>query len=101
VFDLVPEGFGNCIEHCYNDLGRPVITRQSVWDTYRLLLDALQLADELPGKIQLQDDEDEDFVPLLDDYQDLPSREDPNGAYYMGGVGGGLGLGLSSPILTV
>ncbi|KAG1879969.1 hypothetical protein F4604DRAFT_1891662 [Suillus subluteus] len=92
VFDLVPEGFGKCIQHCYNDLGRPVITRQSVWDTYRLLLDALQLADELPGEIQLQDDEDEDFVPLLDDHQDLPSREDPNGAYYMGGMGGGLGL---------
>ncbi|KAG1897951.1 uncharacterized protein F5891DRAFT_1191262 [Suillus fuscotomentosus] len=92
VFDLVPEGFGKCIQHCYNDLGRPVITQQSVWDTYRLLLDALQLADKLPGEIQLQDDEDEDFVPLLDDYQDLPSREDPNGAYYMGGVGGGLGL---------
>ncbi|KAG1891711.1 uncharacterized protein F5891DRAFT_1131539 [Suillus fuscotomentosus] len=73
--------------HCYNDLSHPVITRQSVWDTYRLLLDALQLADKLPGEIQLQDDEDEDFVPLLDDYQDLPSREDLNGAYYMGGVG--------------
>ncbi|KAG1800559.1 hypothetical protein EV424DRAFT_1474841 [Suillus variegatus] len=92
MFDLVPEGFSKCIQHCYNDLGRPVITRQSVWDTYWLLLDALQLADELPGKIQLQDDENEDFVPLLDDYQDLPSHEDPNGAYYMGGVGGGLGL---------
>ncbi|KAG1874467.1 hypothetical protein F4604DRAFT_1680990 [Suillus subluteus] len=96
VFDLVPEGFGKCIQHCYNDLGRPVITRQSVWDTYRLLLDALQLADELPGEIQLQDDEDEDFVPLLDDHQDLPSHEDPNGAYYMGGVGGGLGLDVLS-----
>lgn len=53
MFDLVPEGFGKCIQHCYNDLGRPVITRQSVWDTYRLLLDALQLADKLPGEIQL------------------------------------------------
>ncbi|KAG1896154.1 uncharacterized protein F5891DRAFT_1130377 [Suillus fuscotomentosus] len=92
MFDLVPEGFSKCIQHCYNDLGRPVITRQSVWDTYRLLLDALQLADKLPSEIQLQDDEDEDFVPLLDDYQDLPSCEDPNGTYYMGGVGGGLGL---------
>ncbi|KAG1780221.1 hypothetical protein EV702DRAFT_950000, partial [Suillus placidus] len=40
VFDLVPEGFGKCIQHCYNDLGCPVITWQSVWDTYRLLLDA-------------------------------------------------------------
>jgi hypothetical protein len=59
------------------------------------------MADELPQQIQLLDDEAEDFVPLLDDYQDLPSHEEPSGAYYMGGVGGGLGLGLSSPITTV
>ncbi|KAG2125170.1 hypothetical protein DEU56DRAFT_759413 [Suillus clintonianus] len=92
VFDLVPEAFGKCIQHCYDDLSRPVVTRQTAWNTYRLLLDALRTADELPQHIQLLDDEVEDFVPLLDDYRDLPSCEEPNGAYYMGGVGGGLGL---------
>ncbi|KAG1796277.1 uncharacterized protein HD556DRAFT_1431378 [Suillus plorans] len=92
VFDLVPEAFGKCIQRRYDDLGRPVVMRQSAWDTYQLLLDALCVADELPGQIQPLDDEDEDFVPLLDDYQDLPSREEPDGAYYMGGVGGGIGL---------
>jgi hypothetical protein len=97
----VPEAFGKCIQHCFDDLGRPVVTRQTAWNTYWLLLDALRMADELPQQIQLLDDEAEDFVPLLDDYQDLPSHEEPSGAYYMGGVGGGLGLGLSSPITTV
>ncbi|KAG1822254.1 hypothetical protein EV424DRAFT_1346626 [Suillus variegatus] len=101
VFDLVPEAFGKCIQHCYDNLSRPVVTRQTAWNTYRLLLDALCTADKLPQQIQLLDDEVEDFVPLLDDYRDLPSREEPNGAYYMGGVGGGLGLGSLSPITTV
>lgn len=97
----MPEAFGKCIQHCYDDLGRPVVTRQTAWNTYRLLLDALRTADKLPQQIQLLDDEVEDFVPLLDDYRDLPSREEPNGAYYMGGVGEGLGLGSLSPITTV
>ncbi|KAG1796186.1 hypothetical protein EV424DRAFT_1353195 [Suillus variegatus] len=92
VFDLVPEAFGGCIQRCYDELGHPVVTRQSAWNIYLLLLHTLQMADELPCQIQLLDDDDDDFVPLLDDYQDLPSREEPNGAYYMGGVGGGLGL---------
>ncbi|KAG2128767.1 uncharacterized protein EDB93DRAFT_1108909 [Suillus bovinus] len=94
MFDLVPEAFGRCIQCCYDELGHPVVTWQSAWNIYLLLLCTLQMADELLHQIQLLDDDedDEDFVPLLDDYQDLPSHKEPNGTYYMGGVGGGLGL---------
>ncbi|KAG2159142.1 uncharacterized protein EDB93DRAFT_1284042 [Suillus bovinus] len=82
VFDLVPEAFGKCIQHCYDDLSCPAVTQQSAWDIYQLLLDALWVADALPNQIQL----------LGKNYEDLPSHEEANGAYYMGGVGGGLGL---------
>ncbi|KAG2128041.1 uncharacterized protein EDB93DRAFT_1268858 [Suillus bovinus] len=101
VFDLVPEAFGKCIQHCYDDLSCPAVTQQSAWDIYQLLLDALWVADALPNQIQLLGSEDEDSIALLENYEDLPSHEEANGAYYMGGVGGGLGLGSSSLILTV
>lgn len=39
-------------------------------------------------------DEDDDSLLLLENHKDLPFHED-DGAYYMGGVGGGLGLGVS------
>lgn len=51
----------------------------------------MQHADELPPQIELLDSsEDEEVVPLLDNYEDLPASND---AYYMGGVNGGLGMG--------
>ncbi|KAG2127151.1 uncharacterized protein EDB93DRAFT_1109486, partial [Suillus bovinus] len=40
----------------------------------------------------LDDDEDDEILYHFNDYQDLPSHKEPNGTYYMGGVGGGLGL---------
>lgn len=43
------------------------------------------------------DNLDDDFLPLLEDHQDLPFHDGNDGAYYMGGVGGGLGLGASFP----
>jgi hypothetical protein len=92
VFDLVPQSFGKLIQHCYEELGRPSVTRQSVWDVYLRLLDVLQVNEEIPSAIE---DVEED-LPLLENHQDLPYREESNGTYYMGGVGGGLGLGTSS-----
>ncbi|KAG2114046.1 hypothetical protein BD769DRAFT_1630045 [Suillus cothurnatus] len=78
VFDLVPQAFGEYIAQLYDRLGRPA------------LLDQLQHADELPPQIELLDSsEDEEVVPLLDNYEDLPASND---AYYMGGVNGGLGM---------
>ncbi|KAG1801234.1 hypothetical protein EV424DRAFT_1474759 [Suillus variegatus] len=76
---------------CYEELGRPSVTRQSAWDVYLLLLDMLQGNEEIPSAIE--DVKDEDNLPLLENHQDLPYREENNGTYYMGGVGGGLGLG--------
>ncbi|KAG2357179.1 hypothetical protein BDR07DRAFT_1298436 [Suillus spraguei] len=29
VFNLVPQGFGDFIQHCYEELGRPLVNRQS------------------------------------------------------------------------
>jgi hypothetical protein len=52
-----------------------------------------QLYERLPQIVLA--DEDDDPLPLLENHHDLPFREDDNGAYYMGGVGGGLGLGAS------
>ncbi|KAG1851805.1 hypothetical protein C8R48DRAFT_612357, partial [Suillus tomentosus] len=92
VFDLVPQSFGKLIQCCYEELGRPSVTRQSAWDVYLLLLDMLQGNEEIPSAIE---DVEED-LPLLENHQDLPYREENNGTYYMGGVGGGLGLGMLS-----
>jgi hypothetical protein len=52
----------------------------------------LQGNEEIPSAIE---DVEED-LPLLENHQDLPYREENNGTYYMGGVGGGLGLGMLS-----
>ncbi|KAG2087441.1 hypothetical protein BD769DRAFT_1656149 [Suillus cothurnatus] len=93
VFDLVPEAFGECISQFYDGLGHPAVTWQSAWEIYLQLLEMLQCADELPPQIKLLDSEnDEEVIPLLDNYEDLPAREDSNDTYYMGGVNGGLGM---------
>lgn len=90
----MPQSFGKLIQCCYEELGRPSVTRQSAWDVYLLLLDMLQGNEEIPSAIE--DVKDEDNLPLLENHQDLPYREENNGTYYMGGVGGGLGLGMFS-----
>ncbi|KAG1718698.1 hypothetical protein EDB19DRAFT_1837675 [Suillus lakei] len=95
VFDLVPRPFSKFMEHCYTELGCPVVTRQTVWDVYLCLLAIVQASKEMiPHHIELYDEPEEDLIalPLLENYQDLPDHEDGNGGYYMGGVGGGLGL---------
>ncbi|KAG1831396.1 hypothetical protein EV424DRAFT_1470126 [Suillus variegatus] len=91
IFDLMPQSFGKLIQCCYEELGCPSVTRQSAWDIYLLLLDMLQGNKEIPSAIE--DVKDEDNLPLLENHQDLPYCEENNGTYYMGGVGGGLGLG--------
>ncbi|KAG2339324.1 hypothetical protein BDR05DRAFT_977759 [Suillus weaverae] len=92
VFDLFPQPLGTLIQRCYEELGCPSVTRQSAWDVYRGLLDMLQVHEEIPSAISVFEDVEED-LPLLENQQDLPYCEENNGTYYMGGVGGGLGLG--------
>ncbi|KAG0691847.1 hypothetical protein DFH29DRAFT_1074198 [Suillus ampliporus] len=89
VFDLVPLPFGDCVQRCYDELGCPLVMRRTVWEVYLRLLGMLQVHDGIPDHIdQLDDIED------LEDHDELPYREETNGTYYMGGVGGGLGLGI-------
>ncbi|KAG2126257.1 uncharacterized protein EDB93DRAFT_1257645 [Suillus bovinus] len=89
VFDLVPQTFGEVIQHCYEELGHPLVMGHSTWDVYLHLLDMLQINEEIPSVIE---DVEEDLL-LLQNQQDLPYHEEGNGTYYIGGVGGGLGLG--------
>jgi len=53
----------------------------------------LQLADNIPPRFSLNETDGDSVLPLLEGCSDLPFCEEPNGPYYMGGVGGGLGLG--------
>ncbi|KAG2151646.1 uncharacterized protein EDB93DRAFT_1083174, partial [Suillus bovinus] len=94
VFDIIPPTLGNFIQHCYDQMGYPKVIRSSVWMVYRNLLSVLQLADNMPPTLMDETETNEDDVPLLEGCSDLPFCEEANGPYYMGGVGGGLGLGV-------
>ncbi|KAG1816565.1 hypothetical protein EV424DRAFT_1528296 [Suillus variegatus] len=93
VFELVPRDFGDFLHQCYDELGRPIVDRRSAWNVY---LDLHQITsrlyEQLPPMVLPDDNLDDDFLPLLEDHQDLPFHDGNDGAYYMGGVGGGLGL---------
>ncbi|KAG1791579.1 uncharacterized protein HD556DRAFT_1528414 [Suillus plorans] len=93
VFELVPRDFGDFLHQCYDELGRPIVDRHSAWNVY---LDLHQITsrlyEQLPPMVLPDDNLDDDFLPLLEDHQDLPFHDGNDGAYYMGGVGGGLGL---------
>ncbi|KAG2347973.1 hypothetical protein BDR05DRAFT_944937 [Suillus weaverae] len=94
AFDFKP--FSDRVQHCYNELGCPLVTRHTVWEVYLCLLGMLQVHDEIPHHIDQFDDIEEDLstLPLLEDHDKLLYCKESNGAYYMGGVGGGLGLGI-------
>lgn len=103
VFDLVPGPLNVHLEECYNELGRPAVTRQTVWAMY---LDLLHLVQDhaarlppLPTYATIEQAESAGSLPLLEGQRDLPFNEEGD-HYYMGGVGGGLGLGESSADLT-
>ncbi|KAI5991633.1 hypothetical protein EDD15DRAFT_2448524 [Pisolithus albus] len=99
VFDLVPRPLNALLEEYYNDLGRPAVTRLTVWRVYLDLLHAVQgyatqdcaLLPDLPISTPASADADND-LPLLEGQRDLPFNDTNDGYYYMGGVGGGLGL---------
>ncbi|KAG1821416.1 hypothetical protein EV424DRAFT_1539144 [Suillus variegatus] len=98
VFDLVPQPLNDFIQRCYDELGRPPVTRQSVWTIYLDLYHSMQRSVQVPAIVRsLTDitDADEEPLPLLENQKDLFFREDADGAYYMGGIHGGLGLDAS------
>ncbi|KAG1735512.1 hypothetical protein EDB19DRAFT_1638381, partial [Suillus lakei] len=94
MFDIVPPTLRNFIQHCYDEMGCPEVTRTNVWTVYRNLLSVLQLADNVPPTLLPNEADEDSVLPLLEGCSDLPFCEEPNGPYYMGGVGGGLGLGM-------
>ena len=98
VFDLIPDPVSVMLDDIYAMLGRPAITRTSIWDVYLDLLHQIQDAPSSSGSesrlvppLQLPLAGD-DVLPLLENQADLPFREDTDGYYYMGGVGSGLGM---------
>ncbi|KAF9232881.1 hypothetical protein BU15DRAFT_67056 [Melanogaster broomeanus] len=96
VFERVPPSLGACIEQCYNQLNRPPVNRASAWMVYLDLVYILrQRVETLPIlkeiDIRMTDEDDDDELPLLEGFQDLPYHENAM-HYYMGGVGGGMGL---------
>ncbi|KAG1844036.1 hypothetical protein DFJ58DRAFT_717670 [Suillus subalutaceus] len=55
VFDLVPKPFSEFMEHCYTELGHPLVTRQTTWDVYLRLLAIVEANDEMiPRHIELE-----------------------------------------------
>ncbi|KIK23170.1 hypothetical protein PISMIDRAFT_11080 [Pisolithus microcarpus 441] len=94
VFNLVPCPLSAHLEERYNNLGHPTISRQTVWRIYLDLLHTIQddaLTLHHHTLLSANTDAD-DELPLLEGQCDLPFNETDQGYYYMGGVGGGLGL---------
>ncbi|KIK32530.1 hypothetical protein CY34DRAFT_27200 [Suillus luteus UH-Slu-Lm8-n1] len=82
--------FGHFVQGCYDELGHPLVNCQSAWTVYLDLHHVIsQLYEQLPPMVLT--DKDDDSLLLLENHKDLPFHED-DGAYYMGGVGGGLDL---------
>ncbi|KIJ06201.1 hypothetical protein PAXINDRAFT_92365 [Paxillus involutus ATCC 200175] len=93
VFDLVPGPLNVFLRECYNELGCPVVDRSSVWTVYRQLHAVIQYHAETPPILaSINTEMEDDELALLEGLQDLPFLESET-HYYMGGVGGGLGLG--------
>ncbi|KAI6010307.1 hypothetical protein BKA83DRAFT_4068763, partial [Pisolithus microcarpus] len=100
IFDLVPRPLNALLEEHYNDLGCPTVTCLTIWHIYLDLLHAVQdyamqdcaLLPDLPTSPLASADADND-LPLLKGQCNLPFNDANDGYYYMGSVGGGLGLG--------
>jgi hypothetical protein len=76
---------GDFIEHCYDAMGRPAVTRSSVWNVYRNVLSAVQLA-ENPHPNLLLTTENEGAatgaLTLISGHVNLPFNEEPDGMCY-------------------
>ncbi|KAF8424001.1 hypothetical protein L210DRAFT_3422234 [Boletus edulis BED1] len=89
VFDLVPPNLSCFIASCYDELGRPVVERGSIWSIYCALLDLVRLRNGLHPILvaigdQPENDEELSLIPGLEDLHEVEG--------YLGGVGNGLGL---------
>jgi len=96
VFNLVPPAFNAFLEECYTSLQRPPVGRATAWTVYLDMLDLIRHREEAQALLQVVSEigisvHEDEALPLLDGLQDLPF-DATDGNYYMGGVGGGLGL---------
>lgn len=62
VFELVPALFHECANKHYTELGQPVVSSATFWDTYRNLLQCFH------------DTPDAQLTPILTSHQDTVSR---------------------------
>lgn len=96
VFDLMALTFDSFLEACYTSLQCPPVGCDTAWMVYLDILDCIRHHEEAQtlqqriSTINLSVYEDE-ALPLINGLHDLPFDE-TEGNYYMGGVGGGLGL---------
>lgn len=101
VFELVPPEFGEIMDHIYNQIGQPTLTYENIWRVYCDILDrftdgGILFRDEWAACIATPE---QGSIQLLPNLTELPNGEPSavaaDGSYYMGGVNGGLGLGMS------
>ncbi|KAG1901335.1 uncharacterized protein F5891DRAFT_1187611 [Suillus fuscotomentosus] len=98
VFYLVPKPLNDLIQDCYDDLGRPPVTHQSVWTIYLDLYHSIQHSAQIPVIVDSLTDatnSDEEPLLLLESQKDLFFHGDTDSAYYMGGIHSGHGLNAS------
>ncbi|KAG2045793.1 hypothetical protein BDR06DRAFT_977949 [Suillus hirtellus] len=80
VFDLAPPMHGNFIKHCYDTMGYPAVTQSSVWTLAENPHPNLLLMTENEGAATCA-------LTLISGHTNLPFNEEPDGMYYMSGVG--------------
>ncbi|KIK79174.1 hypothetical protein PAXRUDRAFT_162010, partial [Paxillus rubicundulus Ve08.2h10] len=92
VFNLIPGPLNVFLCECCNKLGCPVVNRSSVWTVYCQLYAVIQCYAKTPPILaSINTEMEDDELTLLDGLQDLPFLKSEI-HYYMGNVGGGLGL---------
>ncbi|KAG1738475.1 hypothetical protein EDB19DRAFT_1982912 [Suillus lakei] len=94
---ILPHGVPNLVYNSPEDFGalnfKITVEREALDHVRDLYINPSHVVhEEIPSAISVFEDVEED-LPLLENQQDLPYHEENNGTYYMGGVGGGLGLG--------
>ena len=86
-------------------MGSPVINSENIWDVYQELLarferldDAVDFIEECEiylAMLEAQTNDEENLPPVGKGLLEGPENPATDGAYYMGGVNNGLGLGKS------
>jgi hypothetical protein len=99
----VPPEFEKYARILYQSMGSPTLTSENIWEVYRELLarfeqldDAVDFIEECEiylAMLEAQTNNEENLAPVGGDLLGGPENPATDGAYYMGGVNNGLGLG--------